>query len=72
MDLEKVQEVKFNRPFCFIHFQLFTTQSRLLTTLKKKALENSVEKEENYHFSNAQFVICKCFQFSHVQKLVIW
>ena len=27
--------------------ELFSTQSGLLTTLKKKALENTVEKEEN-------------------------
>ena len=28
-------------------YQLFTTQSRLLTTLKEKALENTVRKGEN-------------------------
>ena len=32
-------------------FQLFTTQSRLLTSLKKKPFENIVEKEESQHFS---------------------
>ena len=29
-------------------------------------------KEINPHFSNIQFVVCKCFQFSHVQNSVVW
>ena len=29
-------------------------------------------KEINHHFSNIQFVVCKCFQFSHVQNSVVW
>ena len=28
-------------------------------------------KEINHHFSNFQFVICKCFQFGHVPNSVI-
>ena len=24
------------------------------------------------HFSNVQFVVCKCFQFGHVQNIVVW
>ena len=27
-------------------------------------------KEKNRQFSNFQFVVCKCFQFGHVQKFV--
>ena len=54
---------------------------RLLTTLKKKALEKTVGKgenadvfysikESNHHFSNIYFASCKCFQFGHVQNFV--
>ena len=37
-------------------------------------MENIVGKGETagYHFSNIKFVICKCFQFGHIQKFVIW
>ena len=50
-------------------------QSRLLTTLKKKALENTVGKGGN---AGCQFillvyiVVCKCFQFGLVWKLVVY
>ena len=40
--------------------KLFSTQSRLLTTLKKKALENTVGKEENA--GNQHFLLfSQCF-----------
>ena len=29
-------------------------------------------KDSNHHFSNIYFVICKCFQFGHVQNFFIW
>ena len=29
-------------------------------------------KEINHHFSNIQIVVCKCFQFGHVQNSVVW
>ena len=56
---------------------LLATQSKIITTLMKKALEcifsffHSVFysiKEGNSHFSNLYFVFCKCFQFCHVQN----
>ena len=69
--------------------KLFTTQSRILTTLYKKPLENIVGKGENagnQHFllfpqcflpyqrnhflCNAEFVVCKCFQFDQGQECV--
>ena len=44
-------------------FYLFATQSRLLTTLKKKALENTVRKGENA--GNQHFLLfAQCFQLS--------
>ena len=55
--------------------ELFTTQSRLLTTLKMKPFENIFGKGENagHHFKNKfhffspfYFFICKCFQFGPV------
>ena len=29
-------------------------------------------KEINHHFSNIQFVVCKCFHFGHIQNSVLW
>ena len=73
---------------CFLHCPLlFTMQSRLLMTLKKKPFENIVGKEENASlstmfstlpktninfFNHIYFVVCKCFQFWPVQNFVVW
>ena len=47
--------------------QLFTTQAQLLMTLKKKALENSVEKGENA--GNQHFVLFpQCFLLYQREK----
>ena len=70
--------------------EVFTTQSRLLITLRKKSFENMVGNGKmlvtsifsishnvfhpikyGKHFCNISFVVCKCFQFSRVQKIVI-
>ena len=29
-------------------------------------------QRENGHFSKINFVVCKYFQFGHIQKLVVW
>ena len=29
-------------------------------------------RERNRHFSNVQFVVCKCFQYGHVQNFLVW
>ena len=63
------------------------SQSRFLTTRKKKALENTVGKGKNagnQHFLQfsalskkkkivilVMFVVCKCFQFGHIPKFVL-
>ena len=52
--------------------QLFTTQSRLPTTLKQRALENIVGKGENAGnqqfllFIHISFVVYKCFEVGPV------
>ena len=44
--------------------ELFTIQSRLLTTVMNKAFENTVEKEENA--GNQHFLLFpQCFQVYH-------
>ena len=48
--------------------ELFTTQSRLLTTLEKNALENTVGKEENA--GNQHFLLFpQCFLLYQKEKL---
>ena len=42
---------------------------------KRKCFSSSVFysfKERNSHFSNFYFVVCKCFQFGHIQTFVFW
>ena len=47
--------------------QLFPTQSQLLTTLRKKALENTVGKGENA--GNQHFLLFpQCFKLYHGEK----
>ena len=52
----------------------FSTQSRLLTTLKKKALENTVGKGENagkQHFLFSHSVFCSVIDRNHHINIVV-
>ena len=50
---------------------IFTTQSRLSTTLRKRALENSVGKGENA--GNQHFLLFpQCFLLYQKEKLIDW
>ena len=50
--------------------QLFTTEVRLWTTLKKKALENTVEKGENA--GNQHFLLFpQCFSLLSKKEMII-
>ena len=73
--------------------QLFTTQSKLKKTPRKKPFENILKKKEkmlvfcifsfshnvfypillrNHNLRNSWFVVCKCFEFGHESKNLLF
>ena len=51
--------------------EFFTKQSRLLTTLNKTALENTVGKGENAGYQHFLLYL-QCFLLYHIEKLSFW